>query len=194
MAIKTFCINLNFKYSNVNIYVRLACFLFILQQSIISRRQIRSTRCARFSSLKWLIYLALLLLQLIGLILFAMWAVDCFFSEFRTTTMCEHFHLFPVPRRLEFLWLLCSSIGSSFLIVYVICFSSAFCGAKKTISHLVKKKYFYTINSVLTAVVAYDIYVMANDPQIEKTIAYLGFIMEKSLTVFLMFLLNFLPR
>lgn len=57
-----------------------------------------------------------------------------------------------------------------------------------------KKKYFYKINFVLLVVVIYDIYVISNDPQIDKTMAYLGFIMEKSLTVVLIFLLNFLPR
>ena len=168
--------------------------LFILQNALLDPHRTCSTRCACFSSFKWFLYLVVLLFQLIGVILFTIWAADCFFRESRTTVLCEHFDIFPVPKILEISWLLISSVASLFLVIYVVRYSSKFCGVKKIFRHLVKKKYFYKINFVLLAVVIYDIYVISNDPQIDKTMAYLGFIMEKSLTVVLIFLLNFLPR
>ena len=167
-------------------------------QPIFKGRQSRKQRwswtmtcCSRF---KYLFFLALLLGKLVGVILFTIWAVDCFIREFRATTNCRHFSLFPVPGLVEFFWLLCSIFVSVFLIYHVVFLSSRFCGTRKVFCHLSKKKYFYKLTFVLLVVVIYDIYVLSNDPQTWKTMSYVAFIMEKSLTVLLMFFLNFLSR
>jgi hypothetical protein len=147
--------------------------------------------CSRF---KYLFFLTALLGQFLGLILFTIWAADCFFREFRTTPNCQDFSLFPMPKLLEFFWLLSSILVSLFLIYHVVFRSPEFCGTRRIIRHLIKKKYFHKIIFVLLAVVSYDIYVMSSNPQTWKTLSYVSFIMEKSLTVLLMFLLNFLSR
>ena len=165
--------------------------IFIGRHSRQQRWNWTRTSCSRF---KYLFFLTALLGKLVGLILFTIWASDCFFREFRTTTNCRHFSLFPVPGLIEFFWLLCSVFVSLFFIYHVVFLSPRFCGTRKVICHLIKKKYFYKITFVLLVVISYDIYVMLNDPQTWKTMSYVSFIMEKSLTVLLMFSLNFLSR
>ena len=152
----------------------------------------RFFRCFRNS--KWLLFLGILLGQLIGLVLFTIWATDCFFREFHTTTVCEHFKIFPMPKLFEIFWLTFSIVGFVFFIYHTVRRSPAFCGPRKVIRCLAKKKYFYKIGFVLLVVIAYDVYVLSNSPEKLKTLSYILFMVEKTLSVLLMFLLNFLPR
>ncbi|XP_028412169.1 uncharacterized protein LOC114534892 [Dendronephthya gigantea] len=169
-------------------------------EPVLVRRKPSPFRFPRLSAItcpphfNWLFFLVLITGQLIGIILFTIWAVDCFFREFRTTGFCNNFHLFSAPESFQFLWLLFSSANSFFLIYHTIYRSPAFAGTRKVVGHLYKKKYFYKINLVLTVVVVYDIYVMSNEPQTWKTMSYILFITEKVFTVALMLFLNFLPR
>ena len=95
---------------------------------------------------------------------------------------------------LEVFWLFNSCLGSLFLIYHIVHLTPTFYGTRTVIRHLIWKKYFYKINFVLLVVDVYDIYIMSNRPQILKTVGSVSFIVEKSLTVVLMFLINFLPR
>ena len=172
------------------------CFL---QQPILEVRQSWKSRWRSWimvccSTFKYLFFFTALLGQFVGLILFTIWAADCFFREFRTTPNCEHFSMFPMPKLFELFWLLGGIFVSFFLIYHVIFLSPVFCGMQEVFCQLIKKKYFYKITFVLLAVDSYDIYVIANDPELWTTMIYVSFIMEKSLTVLLMFLLNFIPR
>ena len=176
----------------------ISCFFF-LQLPIFDVRQPWTSRWSNWvvvfwSTFKYVSFFTALLGQFVGIILFTIRAGDCFFREFRTTPNCEHFSMFPMPMLFEFFWVLGSMFVSLFLLYHVIFFSPEFCGTREVFCRLIKKKYFYKITFVLLAVVSYDIYVIANDPKLWKTMTYVSFIMEKSLTVLLMFILNFLPR
>ena len=150
--------------------------------------------CTFFSYFKWVLFIAILLGQAIGVIMFIIWAADCFFNEFRTFLSCQNFHLFPMPKMFECFWLFNNSAGSVFLIYHVVYVSQDFCGVKVVIRQLVKEKYFYKINFVVLVVVVYAIYAMLNNLETWSAMIYVLFITEKCLIVILIFLLNFLPR
>ena len=150
--------------------------------------------CKWFRNSKWLMFLGILLGQFFRLIMFTIWATDCFFREFHTTAVCEHFEIFPMPKLFEIFWLTTSSVGFVFLIYHIVRRSPAFCGPRKVICCLAKKKYFYKIGFVLLVVVVYDIFILLNSPKKVNALPAVLFMIEKTLTVQLMFFLNFLPR
>ena len=153
---------------------------------------IAKVSCGR--NFNWLCLMVLLLGQLAGLTMFTVWATDCFVEEFRTTPTCKHFTLFPSPGVFEIAWLLMCTATSIFLIFHVCCRSTAFHGIRVVFSHLIRRKYFYKVVFVLFVVCIYDLVVLLNKPNTVKTVSYLLFMLEKTLTVTVMFLLNFLPK
>ena len=124
--------------------------------------------------------------------MFTIWAVDCFFREFRTTPTCKHFLLFPSPGTFESAWLF-MCVATSFFLIFHVCRSHAFPGLQVFICHLMRKKYFYKFLFVLFVVCIYDMVIIFDKTKISKTISYTLFMFEKFLAVTLVFFLNFLP-
>lgn len=126
--------------------------------------------------------------------MFTVWEVDCFFREFHTTPTCKHFTRFPSPGIFKIAWL-STDIAVSLFLIFHVCFRSpAFRGFLVSLRDLIRKKYFYKINLVLFFACIYDLVIIFDQPRVIKTISGLLFMMEKILVVFLVLLLNSLPR
>ena len=143
-------------------------------------------------SFKWLCLVLVLASRPIGLLMFTIWATDCFFREFHTTALCRDFSLFPHPAIFEGTWLFLCATTSLFLICYVNLLSH-FPGFYVILRHLVRRKYFYKLAFILILAWVYDFVVMLDKPNMSKTISYAIFIAEKSSVVAAMLFLNFLP-
>ena len=145
-----------------------------------------------FNVFKWICAVLVLVARLVGLSMFATWAVDCFSREFHTTALCESFTLFPRPKIFESVWLCLCIATSAFLILHA-CRLNHFPGLRPVLQHLIRKKYFMKLLLTLFAVCVYDVLTMANDTETLKTVAYIIFVFEKSFAVAVVLVLNFLP-
>ena len=134
----------------------------------------------------------LVLLRVVGLVMFIVWASDCFIREFKTTALCERFSLFPVPKVFASIRLFLCALTSFLLILYIRCLNH-FPGFRLILKNLVWKKYFWTLVVILVLVCGYDILVMSQKQEELKSLLYFFYIFEKSLGVALVLCLNFLP-
>ena len=132
------------------------------------------------------------LLRVVGLVMFIVWALDCFIKEFNHTALCERFSLFPVPKVFASIRLFLCALTSFFLILYIRCLNH-FPGFRLILKHLVCKKHFWSLVVILVLVYSYDILVMSKSQEEFKSLLYSFYIVEKSLGVALMLCLNFLP-
>lgn len=144
-------------------------------------------------TLKWAVAWLVLAIRAVGFLLFATWANDCFFREFRTTATCKNFSLFPYPQLLVSFWLLATSSTSVSLLLYVKTLAK-FPGFKIIVSHLVKQLYFCKIFVNVVLVVIYDFLTLTSEPQFWRSLEYFSFLVEHVTGVFLMFTLNLTPK
>lgn len=133
-----------------------------------------------------------LVARLVGLSMFIIWAVDCFFREFHTTAVCERFSLFPRPQIFESAWLFLCAATSFFLIFYLRRLNH-FSGFLVVLKQLIRKKYFWKLVVTLFLVCIYDLLTILNKPETFKTLSYVLFMVEKSSAVVVALSLNFLP-
>ena len=155
-----------------------------------------SSRCslrAISAALKWITAWCVLVVRLVGILLFSVWANDCFFREFRTTVTCVNFTLFPYPQLMAIIWLLATITTSLFLLLYVRRLPE-FPSFKLIIKHLVKQRYFCKISVVLLLVVIYDFLTITGKPHFLRTLQYSTFMLEHATGILLMFTLNFVPK
>ena len=158
---------------------------------VISKR-FSSAVSGFLAALTWVCAVSVLVGRLVGLVMFIIWASDCFVREFRTTALCEDFSLFPSPKIFESVWLLLCAITSCFFIFYVCCLNH-FRGFLPVLKHLITKKYFWKLVVILISVCIYDLVTILNRSETFKTLSYVLFMCEKSSAVVLVLFLNFLP-
>ena len=148
--------------------------------------------CVRSKPLFVTCAVLILLLRVVGLCMFIIWASDCFIREFQTTALCEGFSLFPVPKVFASIRLFLCALTSFLLILHIRCLNH-FPGFRRILKHLVWKKYFWTLVVILFLVCGYDILIISQAQEKLKTLLYFFYIFEKSLGVALALCLNFLP-
>ena len=139
---------------------------------------------------KWITVWSIVALRLVGIVLFLIWACDCFFREFRTTIACRHFPFFRNPQLLITLWLMITVLLTITLCIKLPCSKSI--GAM--FFYLLKRKYFYKISFMFALVIVYDTLILLDHPDKLKTLQYVSFMFEDISLYLLMLRLNFTPR
>ena len=129
--------------------------------------------------------------------MFSIFVVDCTLYHNSTSVDCTNFTVYNTPPCDPYCWKtvwLCCSISTS--IIGICLFNRTLLpelrpvGNKAILKCLVRKPYFWSLNTITLLVVVYDVLIMANNENARKHVECLV-ILSKVCTVYLLYQLNF---
>lgn len=137
-------------------------------------------------------YFVFLLWRFISLVLYSMYATDCFLRAKLATLRCENFTLYPNPTRFEIAWQTCSAVNN--IIAIGILFKlPEFPGWNAVSARLVRIARFWSFLFQLVVVITYNMILFCHEHLAESAIIEVGFIFDEITITAVVCLWNFVP-
>ncbi|XP_022780722.1 uncharacterized protein LOC111321967 [Stylophora pistillata] len=135
------------------------------------------------------IYFGILIWRFISLVLYTIYATDCFFREKVASYRCQNFTIFPYAKELEINWQVVSFINTV-LIILVLREVPGYEGYRSAIRNNSKYARFWSLFAQLLVAVGYNIIVICTETSRVNKIIEVMFILGEIATTLVVYLWN----
>ncbi|XP_032233278.1 uncharacterized protein LOC116615617 [Nematostella vectensis] len=149
-------------------------------------------RTVKKTSILIYIYLAFIVWRYVSLVLYSVYATECFFRAKLATLRCGNFNVYPYPTQFELAWQVSSSVNATIAIA-VVQLLPEFPGNTVILYKLIRIARFWSLLLQLLVVITYNVILISHEHLAVIALIEVGFILEELPIFFVVCLWNFVP-